>query len=79
MYRKGRCRHGHKCSFAHDTDVKTEGKKVEPKYDADAQISSKEKVPGSGPVIQLAAPVRDPSPPKVPVMMPREKLIHGNY
>ena len=67
MYRKGRCRHGHKCSFAHDTDVKTE-KKPEPKYDADSQITSKEKVPGSGPVIQLAPPPRELSPSKVDVL-----------
>ena len=64
MYRKGRCRHGHKCTFAHDTDVKT-GKTAEPKYDAESQIKSKEKAAGTGPVIQLSAPVREFSPPKV--------------
>ena len=39
MYRKGRCRQGSKCSFAHDNDVKTD-RVVEIKYDADSQISN---------------------------------------
>lgn len=67
MYRKGRCRHGHKCTFAHDTDVKTArgGQQAEPRYDADSQITSREKAPGgSGPVIQLAAAPRELTPPR---------------
>merc|ERR1712112_676708 len=35
-FRKGRCRHGHKCSFAHDSDVKTSVVEslYSPKYDS---------------------------------------------
>jgi len=39
MYRKGRCRQGAQCKFAHDNDVKT-NRVHEVKYDADSQISS---------------------------------------
>jgi len=40
-FRKGRCRHGHKCSFAHDSDVKTSVVEslYTPKYDEGAQVS----------------------------------------
>jgi len=40
MYRKGRCRQGAQCKFAHDNDVKTNRAIQEVKYDADSQISS---------------------------------------
>jgi len=42
MYRKGRCRNGSKCKFAHDSDVKAENLPARPEevYDSDAQISS---------------------------------------
>lgn len=42
MYRKGRCRHGHRCSFAHDSDINSSvaEKLYTPKYDKEAQISS---------------------------------------
>ena len=40
MYRKGRCRQGAQCKFAHDNDVKTNRLIQEVKYDADSQISS---------------------------------------
>jgi len=40
-FRKGRCRHGHKCSFAHDSDVKTSVVEslYTPKYDEGAQVT----------------------------------------
>jgi len=38
MYRKGRCRQGARCQFAHDNDVKTDRVR-EAKYDGDSQIS----------------------------------------
>jgi len=40
-FRKGRCRHGHKCSFAHDSDVKSSVVEslYSPKYDTGAQVS----------------------------------------
>jgi len=40
-FRKGRCRHGHKCSFAHDSDVKNSivDSLYTPKYDSGAQMS----------------------------------------
>lgn len=42
MYRKGRCRHGHRCSFAHDSDIQSSmaEKLYTPKYDKESQISS---------------------------------------
>lgn len=41
-FRKGRCRHGHKCKFAHDNDVSSAVTEnlYSAKYDEDAQISS---------------------------------------
>ena len=65
MYRKGRCRQGSKCSFAHDNDVKTD-RVVEIKYDADSQISNNKSAKGAVQQIRLN-PVqeRDISPPKV--------------
>ena len=41
-FRKGRCRHGHKCKFAHDNDVSSAVSEnlYSAKYDEDAQISS---------------------------------------
>ena len=41
-YRKGRCRNGSRCKFAHDSDVKAENLPPRPEevYDSDAQISS---------------------------------------
>ena len=40
-FRKGRCRHGHKCSFAHDSDVKSSvvDSLYSPKYESGAQVS----------------------------------------
>jgi len=40
-FRKGRCRHGHKCSFAHDSDVKSSVVEslYTPKYESGAQVS----------------------------------------
>jgi len=40
-FRKGRCRHGHKCNFAHDSDVKNSVVEAlyTPKYDSGAQVS----------------------------------------
>ena len=65
MYRKGRCRQGSKCSFAHDNDVKTD-RVVEIKYDADSQISNNKSTKGAVQQIRLN-PVqeREISPPKV--------------
>jgi len=41
MFRKGRCRHGHKCSFAHDNDISSSlvEKMYTPKYDSEAQVA----------------------------------------
>jgi len=39
MYRKGRCRQGAKCQFAHDNDVKTDRPREVNKYDCESQIS----------------------------------------
>ena len=41
-FRKGRCRHGHKCKFAHDNDVSSAVTEnlYSAKYDEDAQISN---------------------------------------
>jgi len=41
-FRKGRCRHGHKCKFAHDNDVSSAVSEnlYSAKYDEEAQISS---------------------------------------
>ena len=65
MYRKGRCRQGSKCSFAHDNDVKTD-RVVEVKYDAESQISSNKSTKGAVQQIRLnPIPERDLSPPKV--------------
>jgi len=52
MYRKGRCRQGSKCQFAHDTDVKTD-KVREVKYDADSQISNDKSAKGAVQPIQV--------------------------
>jgi len=40
-FRKGRCRHGHKCSFAHDSDLKSSVVEslYSPKYESGAQVS----------------------------------------
>merc|ERR1712215_97831 len=40
-FRKGRCRHGHKCTFAHDSDVSSSVVEslYSPKYDSGAQVS----------------------------------------
>lgn len=48
-FRKGRCRHGHKCSFAHDNDIKSSlaDKLYIPKYDSGAQISHDKSVKDS--------------------------------
>jgi len=46
MSRKGRCRQGSKCKFAHDSDVKTDQVR-EVKYDADSQISSDKAAKGA--------------------------------
>jgi len=40
MYRKGRCRQGSRCKFAHDNDVKTDKAKEMPKYDEESQITN---------------------------------------
>ena len=64
MYRKGRCRQGSKCQFAHDTDVKTDRVR-EVKYDADAQISKEKNAKGAALPIQLNPTDREESPPKV--------------
>lgn len=39
-YRKGRCRHGHKCTFAHDNDMPKSGLVEPPKYDPNSQIAN---------------------------------------
>jgi len=52
MYRKGRCRQGSRCQFAHDTDVKTD-KVREVKYDAESQISNDKSAKGAAPPIKV--------------------------
>jgi len=39
-YRKGRCRHGHRCTFAHDNDMPKSGLVEPPKYDPNSQITN---------------------------------------
>merc|ERR1712200_127463 len=64
MFRKGRCRNGHKCKFGHDSDVKAENLPVreteEIKYDAESQISSDKSHRGA---VQPLMMQREPSPP----------------
>lgn len=52
MYRKGRCRQGSRCQFAHDNDVKTD-KVREAKYDAESQISNDKSSKGAAHPIRL--------------------------
>eukprot|EP00088_Acartia_fossae_P022754 TRINITY_DN2387_c0_g1_i1.p1 TRINITY_DN2387_c0_g1~~TRINITY_DN2387_c0_g1_i1.p1 ORF type:complete len:222 (+),score=53.26 TRINITY_DN2387_c0_g1_i1:387-1052(+) len=61
MYRKGRCRNGSKCKFAHDTDVKTENVGArEVQYDANAQISSQKSRSGAVQALSMERPLTPP-------------------
>lgn len=62
MYRKGRCRNGSRCKFAHDSDVKAENLPARPEevYDSDAQISSEKSRSG---LVQPLNMHREMSPP----------------
>eukprot|EP00088_Acartia_fossae_P013995 TRINITY_DN17438_c0_g1_i1.p1 TRINITY_DN17438_c0_g1~~TRINITY_DN17438_c0_g1_i1.p1 ORF type:complete len:228 (-),score=77.41 TRINITY_DN17438_c0_g1_i1:95-778(-) len=64
MYRKGRCRNGSKCKFAHDSDVKAENLPVREEekvlYSADSQISSDKSHKGA---VQPLLMERELSPP----------------
>lgn len=51
MARKGRCRQGSKCKFAHDSDVNMGARDA--KYDAEAQIVNDKSDKGAAPPIQL--------------------------
>lgn len=72
MYRKGRCRQGSKCQFAHDTDVKTDRIR-EVKYDADSQISKEKNSKGAAQPIRLNPADREESPPKDEEVVARKK------
>jgi len=65
MYRKGRCRQGARCQFAHDNDVKTDRLR-EAKYDGDAQISVDKSAKGAVNNVKFnaAAIPREMSPPQ---------------
>jgi len=54
-FRKGRCRHGHKCKFAHDNDVSkaVSDNLYTAKYDETAQISNEKQETDTRPNIQL--------------------------
>jgi len=55
MFRKGRCRHGHRCSFAHDSDIKSSvaEKLYTPKFDKESQISNDKMKGGSVAPLQI--------------------------
>jgi len=60
MFRKGRCRHGHKCSFAHDNDIASSlvEKMYTPKYDSESQLSGGK---SAGSVAPLSVAPREPA------------------
>ena len=55
-FRKGRCRHGHRCKFAHDNDVRKEvsDSLYSAKYDEAAQISHEKVETDTRPLLQVA-------------------------
>lgn len=60
-FRKGRCRHGHRCKFAHDNDVRKEvsDSLYSAKYDEAAQISHEKSETDTRPHLQLAPTTED--------------------
>lgn len=56
-FRKGRCRHGHKCKFAHDNDVSksVSDNLYSVKYDEAAQISNEKQNTDTIPKIQMGS------------------------
>lgn len=62
-FRKGRCRHGHRCKFAHDNDVRKEvsDSLYSAKYDEAAQISSEKAETDTRPHLNLAPTTEDVS------------------
>ena len=60
-FRKGRCRHGHKCKFAHDNDVRKEvsDELYSAKYDEAAQISHEKLETDTRPHHQLVPTTED--------------------
>jgi len=62
-FRKGRCRHGHRCKFAHDNDVRKEvsDSLYSAKYDEAAQISSEKAETDTRPHLHLAPTTEDVS------------------
>ena len=62
-FRKGRCRHGHRCKFAHDNDVSKEvsDSLYSAKYDEAAQISHEKAETDTRPHIHLAPTTEDVS------------------
>ena len=68
-FRKGRCRHGHRCKFAHDNDVRKEvsDSLYSAKYDEAAQISHEKVETDTRPHLQLA-----PTTENVDLLVPPE-------
>lgn len=60
-FRKGRCRHGHRCKFAHDNDVRKEvsDSLYSAKYDEAAQISHEKAETDTRPHLNLAPTTED--------------------
>jgi len=60
-FRKGRCRHGHRCKFAHDNDVRKEVSEslYSAKYDEAAQISHEKAETDTRPHLNLAPTTED--------------------
>jgi len=60
-FRKGRCRHGHRCKFAHDNDVRKEvsDSLYSAKYDEAAQISNDKVETDTRPHLNLAPTTED--------------------
>jgi len=67
LYRKGRCRFGAKCKFAHDNDIssKITDELYTPKYDAESQVSSDKARTETRPALALVASAGGPSNPNL--------------
>ena len=73
-FRKGRCRHGHRCKFAHDNDVSKEvsDSLYSAKYDEAAQISHEKVETDTRPHLHLAPTTED-----VDLLLPPESEPEG--
>lgn len=76
-FRKGRCRHGHKCKFAHDNDVRKEvsDSLYSAKYDEAAQISHEKLETDTRPHLQLAPTTEDVNLLQPPDLDPEAAVI----